>query len=137
MPLIIPNFITVEEQAELIAWEEKVRPDLSRNGTGSGGSIKPHVDQIENNVHHVRCNVFVSTTEHGGIPIIDGTPYAVAARSLLCFFASEQMHSCDPVEDPTRRIVCSYGYEVDGDFLRAFYPVWGAPLVEKVVTHTG
>jgi hypothetical protein len=180
MPIIIPEFITPEEQTTLIEWEKTIRPDLSRNGTGSGclfqlveelrdvpecfhdirrriqamlnftddqkernygwylsstacgGEVKPHCDQIETNVHHVRCNVFVQTVEHGGVPVIDDIPYPVTDRSLLCFFASEQMHSCTKVETPgVQRILCSYGYEVDGDFLRAFFPVWGTPLVHE------
>lgn len=177
MPIIIPEFITPEEQAALIEWEAIIRPDLSRNGTnggcyfqlaeelkdvpecfhdirrriqsmfqfrdeqkernygwylsstGTGGEVKAHTDAIENNVHHVRCNVFVQTVAYGGIPVIDQVPYMVKDRTLVCFFPSEQMHSCTRVESPSQRILCSYGYEVDGDYLREKWPVWGQPVV--------
>lgn len=168
MPLILPEFITHDEQQILIDWEKQVRPDLNINGTGSGcwyspakslpivpplfytiqkriellfwlipysvernygcylsstgvgGKILEHVDYIDPQTYHFRCNLFVSAPSVGGVPVVEGHHYPVTDRTLLAFFPSQEKHSCTMVESEPRRVVCSYGYEVN----RPFFEKW-------------
>jgi len=83
----------------------------------AGSSIGSHRDPTPPGTRQLRCNLFLQLPTSGGLPIIEHAPMAVAAGTLLAFFASELGHSSQPVEGSRQRILLSYGYTVPGDYM--------------------
>lgn len=73
-----------------------------------GAAVHPHTDPAPIGYHHVRCNLAIEMSVHGGYPVLDGDILPVRQGFAWICFASIEQHGSTPIEGG-RRIVLSLG----------------------------
>lgn len=74
-----------------------------------GGYLHPHTDKVNPGYDHLRCNVFLSLPQVGGLPIVQDVTYPVKERSLLYFTPNRHLHWSEKAMDG-QRTTLSYGF---------------------------
>ena len=79
-----------------------------------GGKLPTHKDANQNNnqLIHVRYNIYVQIPLKGGLPVYNNQIIKLKERNYICCRSGIDSHSCLEVEDDRERIVLSFGYLV-------------------------
>lgn len=76
------------------------------------GSVFPHKDQMDGDLHVLRCNVMTRTADAGAELFIDGKKIDIGVGDLHCYLPSDVEHYVTTVEGSTPRVMWMFGYQV-------------------------
>jgi len=77
------------------------------------GDVYPHIDQMEGNLHVLRCNVMTRAADSGAELFIGGSKIDIGVGDLHCYLPSDVEHYVTKVEGQTPRIMWMFGYKCD------------------------
>jgi hypothetical protein len=78
-----------------------------------GACVHLHTDPVVNDEsHHVRCNIVVKQADEGGAALASGHEVPLCAGDMWVVFASIEEHGSTPIRGPERMIL-SFGAVVD------------------------
>jgi hypothetical protein len=119
---LVPDFPEcVKEIKQRIELKENLKEykqePMIRDAIGimfNGGKLPEHIDanQQNNNLIHIRYNIYVQIPLKGGLPVYNNQIIEIKERNYVCCRSGIDLHSCLEVEGEKERIILSFGYLV-------------------------